>query len=163
MMVIPMRGQSRLEAIMWSIALPGFSQLLMKQYWKGTLFIALEFIINVQSNFNEAIMQSFLWNIEEAINVLDFQWIMFYPCLYMFAMWDAYKAVMDKEDEYAFLPFVFSAYFVTIGVMYSTKLKLFHVLVGPIFLPMLFLIPGIASGLIIKFILLYIKKKKSAK
>lgn len=160
MMVIPMQGQSRLEAIMWSIALPGFSQLLMKQYWKGTLFIALEFIINVNSNFNESIRQSFLWNINEAIEVIDFQWIMFYPCLYMFAMWDAYKAVMDKEDEYAFLPFVFCAYFVTVGVMYSTELKIFHILLGPIFLPMLFLIPGIVSGFIIKYSLLYIRKKR---
>jgi len=155
-----MRGQSRLEVIMWSIALPGFSQLLMKKYWKGTLFIALEFIINVNSNFNESIMQSFLWNIDEAIEIIDFQWIMFYPCLYMFAMWDAYRAVMDQEDEYAFLPFVFCAYFVTVGLMYSTKLKIFHILLGPIFLPILFLVPGIVSGFIIKYSLLYIRKKR---
>ncbi|MFT8321212.1 MAG: hypothetical protein ABF649_09925 [Bacillus sp. (in: firmicutes)] len=158
-----MRDQSKLEAIMWSIALPGFSQLLMKKYWKGTLFIALEFIINVQSNFNEAIMYSFLWDIDESIKTLDFQWIMFYPCLYMFAMWDAYKAVMKEKDEYAFLPFVFSAYFVTIGVMYSTQLKIFHILLGPIFLPMLFLVPGIVSGKLVKCCLLYMKKSNNPK
>ncbi len=144
---------------MWSIALPGFSQLLMKKYWKGTLFIALEIIINVQSNFNAAIMQSFLWDIDEAIKIIDFEWIMFYPCLYFFAMWDAYKAVMDEKNEYAFLPFVFSAYFITVGVIYSTKLRVFNVLLGPVFLPMLFVIPGIISGLILKNCLRYLRKR----
>lgn len=159
-MVIPMKGLSRLEAIMWSIALPGFSQLLLKKYWKGTLFVILEFIINAKSNFNMAIMLSFCGNIQEAINVIDFQWILFYPCLYMFAMWDAYKEVMDTDNEYAFLPFVFCAYFVTVGVFYSTKLKLFGVLFGPVFLPMVFLIPGIICGHIVKYCLIYYRKKR---
>lgn len=159
-MVIPMKGLSKLEAIMWSIALPGFSQLLMKKYWKGTMLVILEFIINAASNFNEAIMLSFLGDIGGAIETINFQWILFYPCLYMFAMWDAYKAAMDTEDEYAFLPFVFCAYFVTVGVFYSTQLKLFGVLLGPVFLPMVFLIPGIISGFLVKYSIIYVRKKR---
>lgn len=158
-----MKDLSKLEAIMWSIALPGFSQLLMKKYWKGTLFVILEFIINVNSHFNSAIMQSFLWNIDSAIKIIDYQWIMFYPCLYMFAMWDAYKAVMNNEDEYAFLPFVFSAYFVTIGVMFSEKIRLFGVLFGPVFLPILSLVPGIICGYLIKYTMITIKRKYNKK
>jgi hypothetical protein len=156
-----MKDLSKLEAIMWSIALPGFSQLLMKKYWKGTLFVILEFIINVQSHFNSAIMQSFLWNIDEAIQILDFQWIMFYPCLYMFAMWDAYKAAMKNHDEYAFLPFVFCAYFVTVGIMYSTEWRIFGIMFGPVFLPMLFLIPGLICGHLVKYFLIHFKKNNN--
>ncbi|MED4990297.1 hypothetical protein [Parageobacillus toebii] len=80
-----------MEQLMWCIALPGLGQLLNKKYFKGTLFILLEFLINVQSQFNEAIRLSFLGNNKEAIDVVDFQWLMFYPCLYFYAMWDAVK------------------------------------------------------------------------
>lgn len=161
-MVIPMKGLSKLEAIMWSIALPGFSQLLLKNYWKGTILVILEFIINAASHFNKAIMLSFLGDIDEAIKVVNFQWLLFYPCLYMFAMWDAYNTAMETEDEYAFLPFVFCAYFVTVGVFYSTKLELFGVLLGPVFLPIVFLIPGIISGEIVKRSIIFYKKQKQA-
>lgn len=134
--------------------MPGFSQLLMGQLWKGTLFIALEFIINGYSHFNSAIMFSFMGEIDQAINVINFQWLMFYPCLYMFAMWDAYRSAMPEKEQFSFLPFVFSAYFVTVGLMYSTKLTLFGVLFGPVFLPMLFLIPGLLTGFLIRLLLL---------
>ncbi|MDF2039439.1 hypothetical protein P2R12_21115 [Cytobacillus oceanisediminis] len=149
-----MKKLSKLEAVFWSIALPGFSQLLMGQLWKGTLFVALEFIINVYSHFNSAIMLSFMGEIDKAVHVLNYQWLMFYPCLYMFAMWDAYRTAMPENEELSFLPFVFSAYFVTVGLMYSTKLKLFGILFGPVFLPMLFVIPGVLTGLLIRWIIL---------
>ena len=143
---------TKLEALLWSIALPGFGQLLQKQYIKGVLFVLLEFLINSQSNFNEAILLSFVGDIDQSIFVLNFQWIMFYPCLYFFAMWDAVKET-GSVSPYSFLPFVFSAYFVTVGVMYSTKLKIGGVLLGPIWLPMLFVIPGVTVGWVLQWIL----------
>lgn len=149
-----MKKLSKLEAVLWSIALPGFSQLLIGQLWKGTLFVALEFIINVFSHFNSAIMYSFMWEIDRAEHVLNYQWLMFYPCLYMFAMWDAYRSAMPEKEQLSFLPFVFGAYFVTVGLMYSTKLTIFGIRFGPVFLPMLFVIPGLLIGFIIRWILL---------
>ncbi|WP_226619978.1 hypothetical protein LG298_07775 [Cytobacillus firmus] len=149
-----MKKLSKLEAVFWSIALPGFSQLLAGQLWKGTLFVVLEFIINVYSHFNSAIMYSFMGEIDKAVHVLNYQWLMFYPCLYMFAMWDAYRSAMPEKEELSFLPFVFSAYFVTVGLMYSTKLKLFGVFLGPVFLPMIFVIPGVVTGLLIRWVIL---------
>ena len=39
-----------------------------------------------------AILYSFQGNIiREAIEATNYQWLMSYPCLYMFSMWDAYK------------------------------------------------------------------------
>lgn len=73
---------TRLEAILWNIALPGFSQLLNKQYVKGIVFIVLEFLINMGAHFNSAIQLSFLGETEQALATVDMQWIMFYPCLY---------------------------------------------------------------------------------
>lgn len=68
-----------LEVIFWSIALPGFGQLLNGKIVKGIVFIALEFIINVQSGFNGIILLSFLGETEKALSQTDFQWLMFYP------------------------------------------------------------------------------------
>jgi hypothetical protein len=143
-----------IEQLLWSIALPGFGQLLNKKYFKGTLFILLELLINVQSRFNEAIRLSFLGNNKEAIDVINFQWLMFYPCLYFYAMWDAVKDAGGGQSPYSFLPFVFPAYFVTIGLMYSAHIKIFGIVFGPIWLPMLFAIPGVCIGLLLQFLLL---------
>jgi hypothetical protein len=145
---------TKTEGVLWSIALPGFPQLLVGLWFKGTLFVLLEIIINVQSNFNQAIMYSFLGETHKAASVIDYQWLMFYPCLYMFSMWDAYKIALTEEGEYAFLPFVISAYLVTVGLMYSPRVYLFGKFIGPIFFPMICVIPGVFIGLALRSLLL---------
>jgi len=155
-----MRRLSTLEAILWSIALPGFPQLLSQQFLKGALLVLLEFVINVNSNFNQAIMYSFLWEIENAFMVVDYQWLMFYPCVYMFAMWDAYRQTLDEKIDWSYLPFVFGAYFITVGLMLSPKIKIFSVSLGPVFLPMLSLLPGLLVGFILRAILLKFLRKE---
>lgn len=148
-----MNKTHKLETILWSIAFPGFGQLLNGHLIKGFVFIFLEFVINVNSSFNNAIMLSFLGKIPEASKVVDHQWLMFYPCVYMYAMYDAYKFAEGKNPRLSFVPFAFGAYFVTIGLMYSPKV-FFGISFGPIWLPMLFLIPGIGIGFIIRYFLI---------
>lgn len=141
------------EKLLWSIALPGFGQLLNGKYLKGIIFIGLEVIINTQSNFNEVIYLSFNGEIEKAIEHTNYQWLMFYPCVYFFAMWDAYKDAGGGKEPYSFLPFVFSAYFVTVGLMYSAKAKLFGSILGTVWFPILCVIPGVFVGLLLKKLL----------
>jgi hypothetical protein len=69
-----------IESILWSIALPGFSQILNGRLIKGFLFIGMEFVINVMANFNEIIRMSFIGDIEGAVLQTDYQRLMFYPC-----------------------------------------------------------------------------------
>jgi hypothetical protein len=147
----------KLEAILWSIALPGFAQLLNRKYLKGIVLVFLEFLVNVNSHFNKVILYSFQGNIREAIETTNYQWLMFYPCLYMFAMWDAYKDAEGETPPYSYLPFVFGAYFVTIGLIYSPSFKLGQTLVGPVWLPILSLIPGLLVGNFIKCLLMRFK------
>ncbi|MBZ5749555.1 hypothetical protein [Metabacillus rhizolycopersici] len=142
-----------MEKLFWSIAFPGFGQILNGKLVKGFVLIFLELLINVQANFNKVIMLSFHGDIISAIEQTNYQWLMFYPCLYMFAMWDAYRDAGKGKSPYSFLPFVFSAYFVTVGLIYSSSLKVFGVLFGYVFLPMLFLIPGISIGFLRKIAL----------
>ena len=141
------------EALLWSIAFPGFGQFLNGKLLKGIVLLVLEFLVNVQAHFNKIIILSFQGEIEKATFQADYQWLMFYPCIYMFAMWDAFKDAGGGKDRYSFLPFVFSAYFVTIGCIFSSTLRIFGVLFGPVWLPMLCLIPGLTIGIILKTIL----------
>lgn len=71
----------------------------------------------------------------------------------MFSIWDAYRDAGVGKSPYSFLPFVFSAYFVTVGLIYSSSSEVFGVLFGPVFLPMLFFMRGISIGLLIKIAL----------
>ncbi|WP_100012899.1 hypothetical protein [Lentibacillus sediminis] len=148
-----MNQKNKYEILLWSIALPGFGQLLNGKYIKGLLLIFLEFLVNVQGNINKIIVSSFLGNIEMAIEQANYQWIMFYPCLYFFAMWDAFKDAGGGKEPYSFFPFVFSAYFMTVGVIYSTRLMLFGQLLGPVWLPILSILPGLLVGFLLKWII----------
>lgn len=150
----------KLEMLFWSIALPGFGQLLNGKYIKGIIFITLEFLINVSSGFNEVIMLSFHGEINAAINQTNYGWLMFYPCVYMFAMWDAFRDAGGGRTSYSFFPFVFGAYFTTVGLMYSSKIKIFGVLWGPIWLSILFLCFGLAIGIALREILIRVNRKK---
>jgi hypothetical protein len=141
------------EQLLWSIAFPGFGQLLNGKYLKGLLFILLEFVINVQSHFNKIIYFSFNGEIKKAIDHTDYQWLMFYPCVYFFAMWDAYKDAGGAKESYSFLPFVLSSIFVTVGLMYSARVKLFGIMFGTIWFPMICVIPGVVIGILLKKIL----------
>ncbi|MEH7253398.1 hypothetical protein V7111_14815 [Neobacillus niacini] len=141
------------EKLLWSIALPGFGQYLNRKYFKGTVFLVLEFLINIQSNFNQIILMSFHGEISNAIKHTNYQWLMFYPCLYFFSMWDAVKDAGGGKDPISFLPYVLAAFFVTVGLIFSSNLVIFGVLLGPVWLPMLFVFPGIAFGIIIKKII----------
>ncbi|MFD2924106.1 hypothetical protein [Halobacillus naozhouensis] len=145
-----MNKKNKHEKLFWSIALPGLGQILNGKFLKGFLFIALELLINVQSNFNEVIFLSFHGEIEKAIQQTNYQWLMFYPCLYFFAMWDAYKDAGGGRSSSSFWPFVVSAYSVTVGLIFSPTFKMMGMLLGPVWLPLLSVIPGVVIGLFLK-------------
>jgi len=149
-----MHPESKYEKLFWSIALPGFGQLLNKKFIKGGFLILLEFLINVQGNLNEAIVYSFQGKIEQAIVVVDYGWVMFYPCVYLFAIWDAFRDGGGGKEPYDFLPFVFAAFMSTIGVIYSANIPIFGVLWGPVFLPILCIFIGLMFGFMIKMVIL---------
>lgn len=150
-----MKGEADgIEALLWSVGLPGFGQFLNRKYFKGIVLIALEFIINVKAKINTIIVLSFLGKTEAAVLQADYQWLMFYPCIYIFGIWDAYKDARQKESPLLFLPFSIAAYVETVGVIYSRTLRINGVLLGPIFLPMISIFVGLGIGFILRWILL---------
>lgn len=120
------------------------------KFLKGATLLILEFVINMNSNLNTIIITSFYGEIEKAIVQTNYQWLMFYPCVYLFAMWDAFRDAGGGKGPYSFLPFVFSAYFGTIGVIFSSTFHIVGKKWGPIWFSILCLIIGVAIGLVIK-------------
>lgn len=158
------KDDSGIERILWSIAFPGFGQILNRKLVKGILFIGLEFIINVKSNLNEAIILSFQGETAKAASRVDYQWLMFYPCIYVFAIWDAYIDSKAQIVPYGFLPFIVPAYLGTTGVVYSSSFKINGCLLGPIWLPIISMILGASVGILIRILIrkyLAIKNKNS--
>jgi hypothetical protein len=141
------------EALLWSIALPGFGQVLNKKYLKGIILIALEIFINMGSNLNEVIILSFQGNVSGSTEITNYQWLMFYPCVYMFAIWDAYRDASEDLNPFAYIPFVCAAYFATLGLIYSSS-HIFGYLFGPVWLTLMFCFLGIGVGTIIRNILI---------
>lgn len=144
------------EKALWSIAIPGFGQLLNRKYFKGIILIILEFVINTFANINTLIVLSFNGQTELAAMQANYQWLMFYPCVYLFSIWDAYKDGARQESPLLFIPFAISAYVETIGVIYSKTFRINGVLLGPIFLPMACIFLGLCLGFCIRFLVLRI-------
>lgn len=94
------------------------------------------------------IIHSFHGNIAQAIAETEYQWLMFYPCIYMFAIWDAYRDSGGGQTPYAVVPVVFGAYFGTIGVIYSKHFA------GAMYLGLGGMFIGLAIGQLIKLILI---------
>jgi hypothetical protein len=141
-----MNSSNKIEKLLWCIAFPGFGQLLNKKYIKGITLIVLEFVVNSNANLNQIIIFSFKGDILSSIEYTDYHWLMFYPCIYMFGMWDAYKDG-GETASYAYLPYVLGAFLGTVGLIYSSYLTIFGILLGPVWLAMMFAILGIGIGI----------------
>jgi len=137
-------------AIVWSIAFPGFGQIYNRQYLKALIFMLMEFIVNLFGHLNQSIIYSFFWEINRSQSELNYHWIMFYPCIYVIPMWDAYAvAYMETHSKtpsaMAAIPFTLGAMFATVGVIYGSRF-----VPGPIFLPIIMIILGAYIGVQIK-------------
>ena len=152
--------KNTIEKILWSIAFPGFGQILNGKLVKGLIFLFFELLINIKANINEVIILSFHGNTLKAIERTNYQWLMFYPCIYMFAIWDAYRDSGGHNTPNAFLPFVLSAFLGTIGVVYSSVFRIKGILLGPVWFPVVCFIFGVLIGVVIQRFLIVMHKEK---
>ncbi|MDQ0253944.1 TM2 domain-containing membrane protein YozV [Evansella vedderi] len=86
----------------WAAAIPGYGHVMLSKYVKGFLLILWEFTVNINARFNTAIMYTFTGRIEEAIEVLNKQWILLYVPVYLYGIWDSRRTAIDI-NKYAIL------------------------------------------------------------
>lgn len=86
-------------ALVWSLFMPGFGQLYNNNYFHAFFFISMEIFINNMGKINLSIYHSFNGDFLKALEILNFQWAMFYPCLYAFSAWDAFNRAKIINHE----------------------------------------------------------------
>ncbi|WP_421378149.1 hypothetical protein ACOJQI_12250 [Bacillus salacetis] len=140
------------ECILLNIALPGTCQILNGNYIKGILLLFLAGTINMKSNLNQMIFLLFNGETAKIQSAADLNWLMFYPCVYFFALWDAFKDAGGGRTPYSYLPCVFPVYFTTVGIIFSDKFNLLGI-PGIVWGPVICFVPGLLLGLAAKVML----------
>lgn len=79
----------------WSAALPGFGHLSLGSYVSGFLLFFWEMFVNTKAHLNVAILYSFTGRFDMAREVVDGSWLLFYPPLFIFAVWDSYRRTLQ--------------------------------------------------------------------
>jgi hypothetical protein len=92
--------KSPYAAAVWSMILPGFGQMYNKDYIIGFVLLGFEFLINLYSNLNLALVYSFTGDFAQAHSVIDYSWGMFYPSLYAFSIWQAFNAAKAHNERF---------------------------------------------------------------
>ncbi|WP_025028251.1 hypothetical protein [Caldalkalibacillus mannanilyticus] len=87
-------------AAWWSAAFPGMGHLIHGAYLKGFILFGWEFIINLMSNLNLAILYSFIGEFDMAREVLDTKWFLLYAPVYIVSIWDSYRTSVDLNKLY---------------------------------------------------------------
>ena len=93
--------KSPYAAMLWSCVLPGFGQFYNKDYLVGAILLGLEFIVNLNSNLNLSLIDSFIGDINLAHHVIDYRWALFYPSLYCYGIWQAFNLAKANNDKLA--------------------------------------------------------------
>jgi hypothetical protein len=93
------RYKSPFVAALWSIFIPGFGQFYVQDYIPGLVLVIFEVALNLLSNLNVAIYYSFTGNFNKAASVIDMEYGLFYPSVYVYNIWHAYnKAKADNAE-----------------------------------------------------------------
>ncbi|MGQ7886648.1 hypothetical protein [Paenibacillus sp. WC2504] len=83
--------KSPYAAALWSLCLPGFGQLYVREYFIGIILLASEIAFNILSKLNWSIYYSFTGKLQESSEIVNMGWGLFYPSVYAFNIWHAYN------------------------------------------------------------------------
>ena len=136
------------KALYCNLFLPGLGQWILDERLKGTALFLLQSFLFWRSHAYETLMQSMEGDIQSAISHIQYNWYLFHPGFYFFSLWDVYKKSGAKP--YAYVPFVSAVYAMTTGMFLSEKARIFGRLWGPIWFPLLCLLPGVSIGYILQ-------------
>lgn len=82
----------------WSLTFPGYGHILLHKYTRGFALIIWEVFINQISHLNEAMVYSFIGEIDKAKQVLGVNFVFMYIPLYLFAIWDSHRSAVGLND-----------------------------------------------------------------
>ncbi|MGG0465089.1 hypothetical protein [Priestia aryabhattai] len=84
-------------SIIWSLFMPGLGQLYIHRIIGAFFIVIWTVVFFYYSHLLEAISLLFLGEIQKATNVLNSEWLLFFPSLYGFATYDAYINTVENN------------------------------------------------------------------
>jgi hypothetical protein len=113
----------RVIAALFSILMPGLGQVYNRQFARGIIFLLIEHYDNAFSHINAAIHFDFNGFHQEALNVTDFGYLLFYPGFYAYVVWDAWFFAKQGADKTkTAIPFVIGGFLGEFASIYATHL-----------------------------------------
>ncbi|TYS58488.1 hypothetical protein FZC74_11810 [Sutcliffiella horikoshii] len=87
-------------AVLWSLFIPGLGQLYLHRIVTAFFVIVWVIVFFYFSHGLEAVSLLFLGEIEKATSVIDPEWLLFFPSLYGFAIFDSYINTVENNKLY---------------------------------------------------------------
>lgn len=84
-------------AAAWSALLTGFGHLYNGKAFKAAILLSWTVAIIYLSQLNNGIIATFNGQFDGAKDIIDYQWLLFFPSIYLFAMWDAYNDSVERS------------------------------------------------------------------
>ena len=92
--------RSPIMAAFWSLAMPGLGQLYIHRIVTAFVIIAFSVATFYFSHALEAVSLLFLGEVEKATSVLKPQWLLMFPSIYGFVIYDAYVNTVENNKLY---------------------------------------------------------------
>ncbi|MED1203986.1 hypothetical protein [Heyndrickxia acidicola] len=85
-------------AIFWSLTVPGLGQLYLHRIVTAFFSLTWTVVFYYYSHGLQAISLLFLGKIQEATNVINMEWFLFFPSIYGFAVYDSYMNTVENNN-----------------------------------------------------------------
>lgn len=84
-------------ALAWSALLTGFGHLYNMKIFKAGILLGWAVAIIFLANINSAIAATFTGNFHRVEEIINYQWLLFFPSIYVFALWDSYNDAVEQN------------------------------------------------------------------
>lgn len=88
-------------AAAWSALLPGFGHMYNMKSVKGLIILGWFLAIINFSHVNDSIILTFTGKCLKAREIVNYQWLMFFPSIYIFSIWDSYNDTVELNKLFA--------------------------------------------------------------
>jgi hypothetical protein len=120
------RGIGELRSIIASllaIVMPGAGQIYNGQILKGFMFLLLEHAVNSLAHLNQGVYMDFNGLHNEALQVINYQFALFYPGVYSIGIYDAFQSSKQHHPHYnAAIFFIIAGMLGTFSIIYAKHL-----------------------------------------
>lgn len=88
-------------AAAWSVLMPGFGHMYNMKAVKGLIILGWALAIINFSHVNNAIIATFTGKYLKAQDIVNYQWLMFFPSIYIYAIWDSHSDSVEMNKLFA--------------------------------------------------------------